>query len=629
MSAIPTKLPLKQCEPALVRQNALRQDWLLVLILAVCAGLPYITALFNSFVHDDLFQVLQNPYVRDSSHVRQIFTSSVWAFSGINQSNYYRPMMTLGYLICHSLFGFAPFAFHAFNLLLHISIVCLLFYVTRRIFLSSRLAFWAAFIFALHPIHSEAVVWIAAVTELELTFFYLLTLWFFLDLDRSKGKRALWTFGAMAAAFACTLLSKEQALTLPLVAVIYEHFYRPDRSETGSLKKLSRYAPLWLLAIAYLPWRAYCLGGFAPSVKLRSMTLYESVLSAIALVGQYLGKLMWPAILHGFYLFQKSTTLWDMRVGLGLLACLISLGVFLILRKRSPASFGVVWIFLTLAPVLNAKWLGTNVFTERYEYLPSVGFSWVASVAVLYLLSTPLLQIPLIRNIVYGAVVGVALLSSYRIITRSPDWRDNLVFYSRTVAALPNTPDGNELRLNLAVERWKQGDLIGAEKDLRLMLKIEPDRVNALNNIGAILLEEGRVSEALAILSRAVKLNPAFASARANLGVAYMRSDMLEAAEAELHAAITAEPKNERAYLNLAQVYARRGELGPAERAFHHALSLAPGDGSLRLYVASFYEGEGRKSDAVREYRAVLEADPSNSAARTALERLVSTPPVQ
>ncbi len=75
------------------------------------------------------------------------------------------------------------------NLALHTAVVCMLFFVTRRMFGDRRLAFVAAMLFALHPIHTESIAWIAAVTELELTFFYLLTFWFFLALDRSQGRR--------------------------------------------------------------------------------------------------------------------------------------------------------------------------------------------------------------------------------------------------------------------------------------------------------------------------------------------------------------------------------------------------------------------------------------------------------
>ena len=72
-----------------------------ILILVALAVLPYLTSLRNSFVYDDFDQVLVNPYIRNFHHLREIFTSSVWSFMGDfrGSSNYYRPVMSLGYLV--------------------------------------------------------------------------------------------------------------------------------------------------------------------------------------------------------------------------------------------------------------------------------------------------------------------------------------------------------------------------------------------------------------------------------------------------------------------------------------------------------------------------------------------------
>jgi len=98
-------------------------------------------------------------------------------------------------------------------------------------------------------------------------------------------------------------------------------------------------------------------------------------MSAFALVGQYVAKLFWPHPLLAFYVFRKSVALSDPRVLAGIGVGVAAVGLFIYLWKRSRIySFWVIWVALTLAPVLNARWMATNVFTERYLYLPSVGF---------------------------------------------------------------------------------------------------------------------------------------------------------------------------------------------------------------------------------------------------------------
>ena len=172
---------------------------LLITALVACATLPYLNILFNGFVYDDDNQVLKNPYVRSFRYLKEIFTTNVWSFRGVGSiTNYYRPMMTLGYLVCYQLFGMRAYGFHLVSLLLHVLVVCLVFVLTERLTGDRVWAFVAGAFFALHPIHTESVAWIAAVTDLELTFFYLLTFGIFLAVARPGGGRSEPMLAAMA-----------------------------------------------------------------------------------------------------------------------------------------------------------------------------------------------------------------------------------------------------------------------------------------------------------------------------------------------------------------------------------------------------------------------------------------------
>ena len=352
-----------------------------ILILVALAALPYLASLRNGFVYDDFDQVLVNPYLRNFHHLREIFTSSVWSFMGDfrGSSNYYRPVMSLGYLFCYQLFGPHALGFHLANLLANLGVVLLVFLVTLKMFRSSAVALAAACIFALHPIHSEAVNWIAAVTELELALFYLLTFWFFLASARAAGKCSAPLQIAMAGSFVLALLSKEQALTLPLLAALYEHFFREDRAETTKVQKFRRYGALWLLAAVYLVLRARYLGGFAPSLDRPEFGTEDMVISALALIGRYCWKLVWPAELCAYYVFPTDVAaLYPWALGGVVSSGDLRVWPLLALRKSNrQAAFGIVWLLATLAPVLNVRWMTSNPFAERYLYLASVGFCWM------------------------------------------------------------------------------------------------------------------------------------------------------------------------------------------------------------------------------------------------------------
>ena len=217
--------------------------------------------LLASFVYDDNFQVVANPYVHSFRHLREIFTTTVWSFEGAaGVTNYFRPMMTLGYLLTYQIAGLVPFSFHLVNLAMNCVAVWLVFLLLRR-FSGERVALIAAALFALHPIHTESVAWIAAVTDLQLTVFYLrafLLTCAFPETDHRIRARMI-----LCVVFLLALVSKEQAMTLPVMATIFEYFYRDDRTTTTAVGKafahraaLGRGRPLSVI-------RTVILGGIA------------------------------------------------------------------------------------------------------------------------------------------------------------------------------------------------------------------------------------------------------------------------------------------------------------------------------------------------------------------------------
>src|SRR5215467_2951525 len=121
--------------------------WLgLVLLLAFLA---YANTLLFGFVYDDHFQIDANPYVHSFRYVGQIFTTTVWSFQGIEgQTNYYRPLMTFGYLICDRLFQSSPIGFHLVNVLLNCVVVGLVFAVSAALVGDETVALLAAALFA-------------------------------------------------------------------------------------------------------------------------------------------------------------------------------------------------------------------------------------------------------------------------------------------------------------------------------------------------------------------------------------------------------------------------------------------------------------------------------------------------
>ena len=637
-----------------------------ILILLLLAFLPYANTLFSNFVYDDNLQILANPFVHSFRHLREIFTTTVWSFQGAQGvTNYYRPLMTFSYLLCYKLFGPVPFGFHLVSMVWNAWVVCLVYWVAQKMFRDRTAALIAAGLFALHPIHTESVAWIAGVTDLQLAAFYLVVFSLYLGLStgelsvasgESVARSQLGRRLAIAGVYVLALLSKEQAVTLPALLTVYEHFFRDDREVTSTREKMSRYLPLWALAALYVLIRLVYLGGMAAVRTRPGLSNKEIVLSAIASVGQYLGKLIWPAHLSAFYVFYKSSQWSDPRVLFGLAGLFICGAAFLWLWQHArSAAFSLLWMGATLAPVLNARWMPASVFAERYLYLPSVGFCWLVGWGSASILENA--RLPAIaRSITAVAVGAAALAGGIATVRRNRDWRNEQVLFLETLAT---NPDSGLIRSNLGAVYFNEGDQAGAEREWDQALAAGPRSVFTLINFGVLRQRQARYFEAQEFFERAIRVRPDYMDA--HLLYAGMLEEIDRNAEADwqYRLAVTLDPYASAAHLAYGQFLQKLGRLedaktqfedavaeddvpeaydglgdidqawnqtAQAQREFEMAVKGEPFDSHAHFGLGAIEAADGRTADAIRDYRAGLEVDPSNADALAALKRLGASP---
>jgi len=640
------------------------RDATVFLILILLASLPYVNSLANSFVYDDRQQILENPYVHSFRYLGRIFGSTVWSFEGAQGvTNYYRPLMTFAYLIGYKIYGRIPFGFHLINLILHVAVVLLVFLVTDRLFHDRLISMIASGLFALHPIHTESVAWIAGITDLELSFFFLLTFLLYLRLADTEGKSTpLWlSYIPVLVAYCLALLSKEQALVLPALAIVYEHFYRPDRAESQFKDKARRYLPLCLVAAAYIAFRLFALGGFAPAIWRPTLAWSQVLLSAIALIGSYFAKLIWPVHLIAFYVFHESRSILDPQVLAGLAALIASAGLFVWLwRAARPFSFALLWMAASLAPVLNPRWMPAQVFAERYLYLPSVGFCWLIGGAIAKLCresrgESPLPGRAFMRRAIAICVGVIACLYAARTVERNRDWRSDEVLYRKTLEA---QPDAQVIHINLGVDYSEHNDWSSAEREWILALGPGKPSAVTLTNLGLIRMKQERYNEAADLFDQAIALRPTYMSPYEHFAEMYAEMGRFTDADKQFQKAVSLAPldinarnkyghfllqqgrtseaheqfarsveadANADAYDNLGDLDVAAGDLHKARADYQAALALNDIDNHADFGLAMLDERQGRIADAVREYRAGLETDPRNAVALAAVQRLTGS----
>lgn len=645
------------------RRPLWRQPAAVYFILFLLACMPYLNTLSNGFVYDDDSQVLQNPIVQNTHNFGKVFTADLWGFAGNEaHSKYYRPLMTLTLFVLHGIYGDVPLGYHIANLAFSGLVVCLLYAATFRWTRNSLVSWLASCIFALHPIHSETVAWVTDITDLEATFFVLLTFWLFLDLPES-GKPPVQKYVFMAGAFALAIFSKETAAPFVVLAAIYEHAFRPGRENTSLSVKMRRYAPLWAVLGGYLCLRWSLLGGLQPAANHPGSSWPRVVLTGFALLAKYLGKLAWPYQLQAFYTFQERMNLLDPLVLAGILMAVLLVTLIWTLRRRQPVvSFGLLWLLLFLTPALNFRWLGLTPLAERYLFLPSVGFCWCLAVAGAELWRRSAAPATAYgagqrlrlfsRTALLGSTIIVAILCLVHIWRRNRDWRDDQTFYEKI---LQDEPGAAMIRANLGIVYLDQGkvaeakaqwfralqdsphlsrawtslanlaihenDFASAEDDLEKALE-SPPVTGRYYHAHAVLLErQGRKAAAVQDLQHAVKLAPMDSSL--HLGLARMLTEQGQAAEAaqQLLKALDGSLLPED-WCDVGDLALQLGRTDIAERAYRNALDANPFHPLAHRGLGQVYEQRGNQKKALEEYRAALMMDPQSPAALEGVRRI-------
>lgn len=626
----------------------------LVIAVLVC----YVNILGNSFVYDDEQQILQNPYVKDWHFLPQIFGTTVWSFVGqAGTTNYYRPLMTFSFLVLWKLFGPIPFGFHLFSLVMHAAVVVMLFYAGLRLFADRRIAWLSAMLFAVHPIHTEAVAWIASIPDLEATFFALLALWALAKPGPLGWKEQTVAFSS----FALALLSKEPSLMLVPLAIAFEHGVRQGRQNATLARKLARYAPLAVLGVGYLSLRMALFGKLAPVLQHAQYSWPTAIYSGFGLTLGYARMLVWPAHLSAFHVFHASTSLLDPRVIGGII--LVSLGALAVVLawRRAPfVAFSILWIGVTLAPVLNARWMAANVQTERYLYLPSVGFCWLVAWCIVRLGAshrslasgpTPTYR-RLLRPALAIAFACAVTFSASATVARNTVWRTDFALYTRT---LETDPDAAVIRSNLASIYFDRGDLGRAGREWELALAEKPDNVVTMNALGALYTKEQRYPEAEAILQRAINAKPLWANAHYNYGVLLQKTGQPERALQQFKIAVDVAPLDARAHYlygnalldagnlpeaaaqlnhavnrdaslealqDLARVYSLSSQPVQAEAVLRRATKDFPLDSASHFQLADVLRAQKRYAEAKSEFQVGLKTDPTNAEAQQAIHEI-------
>jgi len=528
--------------------------------LCLLTILIYRPAWHGGFIWDDDRYVTHNHLLTAPDGLRRIWFS-------LDAPSQYFPLTYTVLRIERSLWDLNPTGYHWVNILLHVANALLVWRVLSRLKIPG--ASLAAAVFAVHPVQVESVAWISELKNVLMGFFFLLTLWMWIEyVDPTRRHRSLFYLGALVFYF-LALFAKATACTLPAALLLILWLKEKPIGWRVWLEILPFIALALGIGLLAVWWEKYHQG----TRVLVSLTPIERVLVASRAVWFYLSKLFWPSDL--IFIYPQ----WKIDPGsavayIGLIAAAATAVVIYFGHRFFGRGIEVAALFFlaTLAPVAGFVMLYTFRYTfvaDHYQYLASIGPIALASAGLVTLSrSIKTLQWPVVAG-------GFAILICLGLLTwrQSATYRDLETLWRTTIAKNPTCWMAYN---NLGVVQFEKGDLDDAIEKYEQSLRLNPDYAEVRYNLGSALLQKGKIDDAIAQCQKALELGPNDPDAHVVLGNAFMARRDIDGAISQYTQALALRAEDSNAHYNLATALREKGEFEQAGREYQKAREFEP-----------------------------------------------------
>ncbi|HEU4569616.1 MAG TPA: hypothetical protein VFS07_03510 [Gemmatimonadales bacterium] len=445
-------------------------------LLTLLALLAMGRILPNAFVQDDSGVLIGHPLIRHWDGLWRAFGQPYWPLD--NGRELYRPLSIAWFTIQWQLGHGAPILFRVVSLGFYVACVLAAWRLLRQL-VPAAAAWVGAALFAVHPVHTEAVA--VGVNQSELAVAALLTVALTLRLraagDGRSTRATAWSIWAL---FVVAILIKEHALVLPGLLLAADLLLADDaRGWRGALWRWRwLYAGLLVTGAAFWLVRTGVLGpgtGTQAAEALEGAGLLQRAFTMLGVPAEWLRLLLWPAHLQTDWnpVEWVPSRAWTVREWAGLSATVSLLLAFVLAWRRRPVlAFGLSWMVVSLAPVANLVMPTGIILAERTLFLPSVGF-----VIVVADLVAPLARgwgtLPRPARLAAVVLLGSALtLGVLRSAARMGDWRDRPTFL---ITQLRDAPTSWHAQLAYGFLLSDAGDTAGARLALRRAIRLRAD----------------------------------------------------------------------------------------------------------------------------------------------------------
>jgi protein O-mannosyl-transferase len=642
---------------------------ILYIILAVLSFGVYANSLDNEFVFDDESVIVGYTPLQELSSIPKFFTAE----EGFHQviGRYYRPVVSTTYAVDFAIWGLKPSGFHLTNILIHTVTTLLLLSILLKLFgeyeYGQISSFIGALIFAVHPIHTEAVSWVSGRTDSLVTLFLFLSLLFYIKYRESENNKYLFV---SLSAYALALLSKEMAVTFPVIIFLFDFIYRKKDIEWIK-KNILSYVYFAGLTIVFVMIRFYVLRDVVDRTNYLyfsgkdGMTVFYTMIQTIPV---YFRLLFYPVNLLYHYngVMPDSSSITDIRTLLSLIFLVVLTFVAVITYKnQNVISFSIIFFQISLLPVMNIV-PTMNFMAERFLYITS----FLISLLTAYYFSKYINGKN--RKLFFVLSAAVIFIFGYLTFQRNADWRTNDTLYSTAEGR-----DGSVLLVNAGNIYANKQNYSEAEKRYKRAIEIRDNSVLAHHNLGLIYLirgsldsaemqiekglaidslapdgylqlaniyqQQGRISEAIAILEKLQMISPNYRNSAdllanikmriksdqtgpgkegevkpnnsflENRSLQYYKTQQFELAIKDLEELIRINPDLSSGYYNnIALCYEGMKQTAKAKEFYQKAFDTDKENVNSIAGLANIYLQENNRKEALKYYNLVLQADPTN-----------------
>ncbi len=553
------------------------------------------TASFEFINYDDNLYVYNNVFVRQG-----LTLESVAAAFSHKQLLDWIPLTALSHMLGWQLFGSWAGGHHLVNVLLHAASSILLFLVLLRLTGSLWRCAFVATIFAIHPLHVESVAWVSERKDVLSGLFFMFTLGAYTRYARSP---SLPRYAEVMVFLAMGLLCKAMLVTVPFLLLLLDHWPLGRTTHTRFTRLFIEKLPLILMCAAvifinvYVNETAVTLAGTQPL----TLRLENGVVSYAA----YLGQMFWPANLSVFYTMPKQGINSSTLILAAVVLLAISALVFFWRRVQPWLPVGWLWFLGMLVPVIGLMPPGEFSRADRYTYLPQIGLyiaiAWTAWSACASLRCC---------RVILG-VVAVTVITALMVCARIQvsHWHDSASLWTH---ALDCTTDNNVAHNNLGAILLDAGRMDEAAIHFQKALDIQPGHTQARNNLGAVLFHKGRVDDAIAHYLRVLEIDPRSHEAYNNLGSGLLQKNRAADAVAAYQRALELQPGSPDILSNLGNALLQLGRLDEAIKHFEQTLVVQPNHVQGHLNLASALMRTNQIQGAALHYQKALDLRPDN-----------------